>query len=285
MPLLIEIQGQLDRELNLDQLAAAHGYSASHFHRLFSLAIGETPRAYVERLRMEKAAYKLWITRETVLDVALACGFRNHETFSRAFRRRFGTSPKMFREDGRMVKRQRVEHSRRWTPSDCVLSTMRFQTLRDMPLLARRHVGAYGEIPDALSARDRLWKKLVAWAVRHRAAYRPIAVSMFYDNPWLTPKKALRADCCLPIAADVQIADARAIRCIPFAGGTYAAIEHMGPPSTRPQAFRHLADTVHASDKYAFPPEPAVAIAMKPFAIGPGSIDRMEVYLPVIRKD
>jgi hypothetical protein len=29
---------------------------------------------------MEKAAYKLWITDQSVLDIALSVGFKNHET-------------------------------------------------------------------------------------------------------------------------------------------------------------------------------------------------------------
>ena len=37
---------------------------------------------------------------ESVLDVALACGFQSHEAFCRAFRRRFGMTPKSYRERG-----------------------------------------------------------------------------------------------------------------------------------------------------------------------------------------
>ncbi len=58
----------------------------------------------------------------------------------------------------------------------------------------------------------------------------------------------------------------------------------MGPLSTRHRAFRHLADAVHASDRYAFPSEPAVDISMKSMANGPGAVERTEVYLPVVTK-
>ena len=77
MPALIDVQRNLEARLNLSRLAAEQGYSPYHFQRLFTRAIGETPRAHIERLRLEKAAYKLWISDESALEVALSVGFRS----------------------------------------------------------------------------------------------------------------------------------------------------------------------------------------------------------------
>src|SRR5687768_2979629 len=88
-PLLIDLQLALDRELSLEALARRCGYSPFHFHRFFSSAVGETPKQHVNRLRLERAAYRLAITRATVLEIALSVGFKNHETLSRAFKRAF----------------------------------------------------------------------------------------------------------------------------------------------------------------------------------------------------
>jgi AraC-like DNA-binding protein len=104
IPLLIEVQRSLDRDLNLESLARKFGYSPFHFHRLFSSVVGETPKKYVERLRLEKAAYKLQITDEPVLDVCLSVGFKNHETFARAFKRHFGASPRDCRKTAKVLK-------------------------------------------------------------------------------------------------------------------------------------------------------------------------------------
>jgi AraC family transcriptional regulator len=112
IPLLMRVQNNLDDELNLDSLASSGGYSKYHFQRLFRSALGETPRAYVERLRLEKAAYKLWITNDSVLDIAVSVGFRSHEAFSRAFRRRFSTSPTELREGRSVPKYRRIVNHR-----------------------------------------------------------------------------------------------------------------------------------------------------------------------------
>src|SRR5687768_4324233 len=90
IPLLLDVESNLEQDLTLDSLARRFGYSPFHFHRYFSGAFGETPKRHVDRLRLERAAYKLAITHDSVLDIALAVGFKSHETFSRAFKRAFG---------------------------------------------------------------------------------------------------------------------------------------------------------------------------------------------------
>jgi AraC family transcriptional regulator len=260
-------------------LAKQYGYSRYHFHRWFTKTVGETPRRYVERLRLEKAAYKLWITDETMLDIALSVGFRNHETFSRACRRHFGTSPSELRDTGRFRKKKIVANHR-WDPADCVLSPVRFESLRPMTLLAIRHVGGYARIPEPLSANDKLWTRILAWAKEHKLKYQPIAVCLYHDNPWLTPESAQQADACLPVIGPVK--GTRSIRSIQFEDGQFATIEHAGPLSTRWQAFRKVADTVHASRVYAFPEEPDGAISIKPLT-GEG-LNRTEVRLRVVKR-
>jgi hypothetical protein len=84
IPALVHIQAHLDEDLSLDALAGHVGLSKYHFHELFQSATGETPKSYVERLRLEWAAVQLRIRRVAVVDVALECGYRNHETVSRA---------------------------------------------------------------------------------------------------------------------------------------------------------------------------------------------------------
>ena len=288
MPFLIDVQRKLDGRLNLDRMAGRLGYSRYHFHRLFRSVVGETPRAHVERLRMERAAYKLWISPESVLDIALSVGFRSHETFSRAFKRHFGATPQAFRQDGRAARRQRIPQHGHWTPQDCVLSEVRYETLRGMPLLAIRYIGPYNEIREPGSTHDRHWRALLDGVRRKRAAHQPIAVAIFHDNPWLTPNEQQRADLCVPLAlagSDPGLTPgSRSIRCIQFAAGLYAAITHMGPLSTRPLAFRRLADAVHASDRYAFPNDGAVAISMTPLVGRAAAVQRTDVYVPVVRK-
>src|SRR6266850_949938 len=125
-PLLIDVESNLDREISLESLARQYGYSPFHFHRFFSNAVGETPKQHIDRLRLERAAYKLAITGETVLKIALSVGFKNHETFSRAFKRAFGYTPRDYRRACRSAQAERLERNRGFRGEGCLLSDVRF---------------------------------------------------------------------------------------------------------------------------------------------------------------
>jgi len=89
-----------DEDLSLTALAVRFGLPPFQLHRLFFAAAGETPKQYTLRLRLERAALLLLASERSVLSVALSCGFRSHEAFCRAFRRRFGMKPGAFRSRG-----------------------------------------------------------------------------------------------------------------------------------------------------------------------------------------
>ena len=82
----------------VDAMARAACFSRRQFHRLMLQVFGETPGKHQRRLRLDRGAWLLLASRATVLDIALETGFENHETFTRAFRTRFGVAPSGFRK-------------------------------------------------------------------------------------------------------------------------------------------------------------------------------------------
>src|SRR6185503_15384836 len=103
LTLLRHMRGRLDGDVSLDALAARSGWSAFHLHRTFRRMVGETPKGYTQRLRLERAAARLATGSDRVLDVALESGFSSHEVFTRAFTRRFGRSPERYRAAARVA--------------------------------------------------------------------------------------------------------------------------------------------------------------------------------------
>ena len=97
LSLLRHVSGRLDGDVSLDALAGRAGWSPFHLHRAFRRLVGETPKAYTQRLRLDRAAARLVTGTARVVDIALDSGFASHEVFSRAFRRRFGRSPERYR--------------------------------------------------------------------------------------------------------------------------------------------------------------------------------------------
>jgi AraC-like DNA-binding protein/effector-binding domain-containing protein len=95
--LLRDVRRSLGGDVSLEALARRAGWSPFHLHRAFRRIVGETPKQYTQRVRLERAAARLVATKESVLRVALGAGFASHEVFARAFRRRFGCSPARYR--------------------------------------------------------------------------------------------------------------------------------------------------------------------------------------------
>lgn len=89
-----------EKNIVLRELAAAARQSPFHLHRRLRSALRETPKSFTLRLRVDRAAAALLSTRQSILDIALANGFESHESFCRAFRRRFRMSPTIYRKRG-----------------------------------------------------------------------------------------------------------------------------------------------------------------------------------------
>lgn len=278
MPLLIDIQQNLHDEIDLNGLAERYGYSSFYFHRLFSKATGETPKRYVERLRLEKAAYKLCITNESILDIALSVGFSNHETFSRAFKRNFDLPPRMYRNSS-WEKRKTQTQKIFFNESNCSLSDVRFESLRPMTFLSIRHIGDYYEVPDPFQDGDFLWSNIIDWAVENKLGFQQIPIAILHDDPNVTPKAAQRCDACIPV--ERSMVTSKNLNCIEFSGGLYGTLEHIGPYATLDQAFRKLADTIASSEKYQFREGEVLDIMRKVRVGGDTSVNHTDIYLPI----
>ena len=94
------IREHINEPLNWDVLAAVAGFSVPHFHRIFTIHMGENISNYVRRVRLERAARKLRMGAVDITEVALAAGYDTHAAFGKAFKQQYGLSPSQFRQLG-----------------------------------------------------------------------------------------------------------------------------------------------------------------------------------------
>ncbi|MBP6864359.1 MAG: helix-turn-helix transcriptional regulator [Candidatus Didemnitutus sp.] len=87
----------LDKEFNLDELAARAGLSKFHFHRLFKEATGVSPAKYQLNARVDEARRLLRETKRPVIEIALELGFSSPSHFAQVFRRETHMTPVEFR--------------------------------------------------------------------------------------------------------------------------------------------------------------------------------------------
>jgi AraC family transcriptional regulator len=97
-----------NRNVMLSDLAAETEQSRFHAHRTLRAVLGETPKQFTLRLRVDRAAAALVSSQRSILDIALSYGFESHEAFCRAFRRRFRTTPTAYRKRGLVGSGARV---------------------------------------------------------------------------------------------------------------------------------------------------------------------------------
>lgn len=281
-PLLIGVQSNPERDVSLGSLAAEYGCSPSHFHRLFTAAVGETPKAHVERVRLERAAYRLGVTRKSVLDIALSIGFESHETFSRAFKRRFGVTPSAWRGDSRRDQKRWIATRMKEERASSGLSEVSFLTLKPMTLLAMRRMGKYGTfgVPD-FDGGPSDWLPLVEVARRRGIAFRRLGMIFCYDNPTLTPPHLQSLDACVPLLEAAGAPIRGNVRRLEFAGGLYGAIEHRGSVRTLENAYRTLAYKIVHSGRFRLCDGPPLEILREVAIGGDPELNLNEIYLPV----
>lgn len=282
IPLLVHIQANLDQDLTLTTLSRKAGLSPFHLQRLFKAAIGETPKAYTSRLRVERAAFRLLIHDSTLLDIALECGFQNHETFIRAFHRRYGKSPRAYRK----WMQAEVSSSQESLPGVVEdpaqafeISATKVIRLRPMHLAFRRHVGPYESVPESI------FDELEEWAAAQpevRLPGPPVWIGIGHDAPVTTPANQLRFDAALVVPGPFASEGRIGYQLLP--GGEFAVTTHAGPYSTLPAAYAAIFPRVMALAGYQFVGLPVVEIYHTARVNVRYQLNHTDVCLPVARR-
>lgn len=83
--------------IELDKMALAACMSRFHYIRLFQLVYGTTPRKFLRDIRIEKARDLIKQGHE-ITKVCMDVGYESLPTFSSAFKRGTGYSPKDYRQ-------------------------------------------------------------------------------------------------------------------------------------------------------------------------------------------
>ncbi len=79
--------------------AEALQVSQEHLTRVFQSSIGQTPGAFLLQERLRHALHLLLNTKEPIKAIAVICAYKHASHFSRAFRDRFGVSPRSVRQN------------------------------------------------------------------------------------------------------------------------------------------------------------------------------------------
>ena len=82
------------------EVAKSVQMSSYNFHRTFSFIVGKTANEYMRKRRLTLAAKELQTTAISVIDAAYKYGYESPESFSKAFSRFHGSTPKQAKQKG-----------------------------------------------------------------------------------------------------------------------------------------------------------------------------------------
>lgn len=201
----------------LKTFCAEHGVSVYTLNRLFLKWLGQSPRSWQRRLRLNEAAILLGRTDQSVLSIAQTVGYESQQSFCRAFRREWGVNPTCFRRQFRM------QHGD--LPTQPLRMPVTHGVLPPLKIISQRFVGSYDQVPH-------YWRVFGARVTQTGLDTKDgVFIGVTWDDPDVTPKGEIRYDCgFLPQnpALLEQIPTSSDLTYQTIVGGAYAALAGQG---------------------------------------------------------
>lgn len=231
------IDAHLDDDLSVERLGSVAAFSKYHFHRQFSEFLGIGVYKYVQLCRLKRAAHQLAFRSESsIIDIALASGYENPESFSRAFRNAIGQSPSEFRKQPQWdawyttYQPLRELRSNHMKPAKQEVRVVHFNETR---VAAFEHRGDPKLIGDSV-------RKFIEWRkLNHLPPKISATFNIAYDDPDAVAPEDYRFDICA--TTDKEIAENEfgvVAKSIP--GGRCAVLRHVGSDDTLADTVRYL---------------------------------------------
>ena len=92
------ITSNYTRKFSLDEIADAVGFHPQYFSAYFKKQFGVSFTDYLNSYRVNKSIPLLRDTKDSILNIALACGFNSHKSYSNAFEKYLSCTPGEYRK-------------------------------------------------------------------------------------------------------------------------------------------------------------------------------------------
>ncbi len=234
------INQNLAGDVSLDTLARIANYSPFHFQKIFSDSILETPKQYVIRLRLERAAhFMLLFPNLAIQEIAVGCGFSSHSIFSRAFKNYFTisaetykglTQEELYNINKRKTQFIHLQESSWITPITNIQEKINTLKIASTPNVKTIYPFKIAAIQTTLSHRENIpfaFKSLLQWAIPQNLISESTKYfGIWLDFPFITPYDKCRYLCGIGLGNDIKAS--KGIDVINFKKGQYINYEMTG---------------------------------------------------------
>ncbi len=214
-------------DLSLDALADVALMSRFHWHRVFQAMTGETCAQAVRRIRLYRASSWLLSSDKTVAEVAIAVGYPNIQSFTRAFSETFGVPPATFRKNGNYGIPRKQKSQGNFT-----MFNVETETMPEKRLAAILHKGSYEGIGKCFeqlaqtASQENLWSRTAGM------------VGVHYSDPNVVNAEDLRAHAGLVITDQDPVPQTMEEVVLP--AGPCAVLNYKGPYAAIKVAYDYL---------------------------------------------
>lgn len=216
---LVYIDRNLGKKMDLEMLASMAHFSPFHFHKIMRAYLRESLGSYIIRVRLDAAASLLMYSSEPVSEIAYRIGYDTPASFTKAFQKRFGTSPSDYRQNKGSLRLEKVLFNHSKTIKMNLKPKIR--EIKPIPVIYVHAIGDYNDVGPA-------WEKLSHFMKEKRLfSFGTDFIGVCYDDPSVTETEKLRYDACASVKKEVKPEGEVGYKLID--GGIYAIFRHNGP--------------------------------------------------------
>lgn len=200
--LMSYIYDNLETDIDLEELAYELNVSKFYLHKIFKKQMGKAIYETIKLTRLQKASNILITNKQsTITEISNMCGYSTQTSFIRAFKQRFGQTPKYWRNGGYEEYSNRIlQDSQREFKSDIDFNSLKQGLIKVIPRMAfyQRHKGYDTDF-------KKIWEKMTAWVYTNKIEeYEKIGI--YHDNPTITPLDECHyVACVVPKNIDLEL--------------------------------------------------------------------------------
>ncbi|RXJ65530.1 AraC family transcriptional regulator [Halarcobacter ebronensis] len=259
---VLYIEQNYNSDLSLDDLSKVASFSKYHFHRIFKSIVGESIGEYIRRVRLQSTTLQ-FKTNQKITQIAINSGYETNASFSKAFKKHFGITPKEFEKNAKLKRGNKMLEPK-------------IVELEDMDILYLRKTGEYQKC--SVEA----WETLINFVgIKYFIKDEVMMFGIGHDNPRITQTDKLRYDACVSWV-DKNIKPEGEILSKIIDGGKYAMFLHKGAYTELINTYDEVSDwIVESGVKLRDLPIVEKYLNKNPITCKPEDL-RTEIYIPLV---
>ncbi|HEY9128841.1 MAG TPA: GyrI-like domain-containing protein [Sulfurovum sp.] len=222
--LMFYIYTHIESDINLDELASSMHIDKFYLHKIFKEVFGRNIYESIKSIRLQKAS-NLLLTNQysTISQIADSCGYNSQTSFIRAFKERFGMTPKAWRNGGSIVYSNTLIENQIVNQGSISQFEGMQPTIVKQPSLYAYYIRdrGYG------AGIKRSWQQIQTLIYTHDLSNYQL-ISLFHDNPAITPLSECQHVAAITIDKEIKEINLPKFK---IADGVYAVFKLEGEQS------------------------------------------------------